>query len=242
MKQPKLRDSHNLAGEPYSLGRMSAEMITAIGAGIVYRIHTGRKDISGDDWGEILADVVGGEHLAKPLGLSDVITASTAWSAKTVKAGKPFTQTSVRLISGRNSPDFSYGIEDPHDDVQKTGEAVLGIWNGRVDIAQAHHPRVRVIVLIRNHDCTEFVVYEEYLQHYRIGDYEWRENAQNNFEGFDRHTGEKRFVWQPHGSQFTILANVPDDAVKFRVRRPPVMTKESALQAIGFNSSWVEIL
>lgn len=32
--------------------------------------------------------------------------------------------TSVKLISGRCSPDYSYGITDPHKDVQKTGEAV----------------------------------------------------------------------------------------------------------------------
>lgn len=242
MKQPKLRDSRNLVSEPYPLGQMPTEMITNIGAGIVYRIHTGRKDITGDDWGDILAEVAGGDHLAKPVGLADVAAPTMAWSAKTVKSRKPFAQNSVRLISGRNSPDFSYGIEDPHDDIQKTGEAVLGIWNGRVDIAQAHYPRVRVIVLIRNYECTEFVMYEEYLEHYRINDYEWRENAQNNFEGFDRHTGEKRFAWQPHGSQFTILSTVPADAIKFRVRRPPVLTQQTALEAIGFDPSWVEIL
>lgn len=118
MRQPKLRDSRNLISELYPLGLVPREMLTKIAAGIVYRIHTGRKDITGDDWGDILADAVGGTHYAKPIGITDLATDTTAWSAKTVKANNPLTAVNVRLISGRNSPDFSYGIEDPHDDVQ----------------------------------------------------------------------------------------------------------------------------
>lgn len=242
MKQPRLRDSRNLIFELYPLGQVPQEIITNIAKGIVYRAHTGRKDITGDDWGDILADAVGGEHYAKPIGITDLATETTAWSAKTVKANSPFTIANVRLISGRNSPDFSYGIEDPHDDVQKTGDAVLGIWNGRVDIAQAHHPRIRVNVLIRNYDLTEFVMYEEYLEHFRISDYEWKENERGNFEAFHKRTNEKCFTWQPHGSQFTIHSVVPDDAIKFRVKRPPLLTQEIALENIGFDESWIEIL
>lgn len=242
MKQPRLRDSRNLISELYPLGNIPENIITKIAAGIVYRAHTGRKDITGDDWGDILADAVDGIHYAKPVGITDVATKTTAWSAKTVKTSNPFTSVNVRLISGRNSPDFSYGIEDPHDDVQKTGDAVLGIWNGRVDIAQAHHPRIRVNVLVRNYELTEFVMYEEYLEHFRISDYEWKENDRGNLEGFHKRTGEKCFTWQPHGSQFTIHSVVPDDAIKFRVRRPPLLTQEAALENIGFDESWIEIL
>lgn len=242
MKQPKLRDSKNLTNEMWPLGQIPDDIIRKIGEGIVFRLYTGRKDITGDDFGDILADAVQGMHYAKPLGLSDIATETTAWSAKTVKNRTPFNIRSVRLISGRNSPDFSYGIEDPHDDFQKTGDAVLGIWNGRVDIAQAHHQRVRIIVLIRNFDCTEFVVYEEYLEHFRINEYEWRENEQSNLEGYNKHSKEKRFTWQPHGSQFTIHSNVPPDAIKFRLHRPPVLNQETALKNIGFDASWIEIL
>lgn len=38
---------------------------------------------------------------------------------KTVKSTNPLNSQAVRLISGRCSPDYSYGIEDPHDDIQK---------------------------------------------------------------------------------------------------------------------------
>ena len=64
MKQPRLRDSRHLVQEVFPLGEIPNEIITKIGAGIVFRLHTGRKDITGDDWGDILASAVGGEHLA----------------------------------------------------------------------------------------------------------------------------------------------------------------------------------
>lgn len=242
IKAPKLRDSRKLIPELYPLGQMPSAILYRICAGIVYRVHTGRKDLTGDDWGDILADAVQGTHYAKPIGITDLATDTTAWSAKTIKANNPFTANNVRLISGRNSPDFSYGIEDPHDDIQKTGEAVLGIWNGRVDIAQSHHSRIRVNVLIRNYELTEFVMFEEYLEHFRISDYIWEENDRGNLEGFHRRTQDKCFTWQPHGSQFTIHSIVPTDALKFRLRKPPLLTKETALDNIGYDSSWIEII
>ena len=99
-----------------------------------------------------------------------------------------------------------------------------------------------MIVLVRNYDCSEFVVYEELLEHFVINDYEWRENSQSNFEGFEKSTNKKVFTWQPHGSQFTIHSTIPDNAIKFKVHRPPVQTQESALKNIGFDESWIEIM
>lgn len=49
MKQPRLRDSRHLVQEVFPLGKIPNEIITKIGAGIVFRLHTGRKDITGDD-------------------------------------------------------------------------------------------------------------------------------------------------------------------------------------------------
>lgn len=166
----------------------------------------------------------------------------TAWSMKTVKATNPFNAKTVRLISGRCSPDYSYGIEDPHDDIQRTGEAVLSIWNSRVDIALNHYPRVRVCVLIRNNDMTSFSLYEEYLEHFNLSNYEWIENKNSNLEGINKHTGIKEFVWQPHGSQFTILSPVPEDAIKFKIKKPELLPQDEALASIGFDSSWIEII
>lgn len=242
MKQPRLRDSRNLILELYPINKVPIELINKFGADIVYMLYTGRHDLTGNDWGDIFAKAVNGEHLSKPIGIVDVAKDKTAWSMKTVKATNPFNAKTVRLISGRCSPDYSYGIEDPHDDIQRTGEAVLSIWNSRVDIALNHYPRVRVCVLIRNNDMTSFSLYEEYLEHFNLSNYEWIENKNSNLEGINKHTGIKEFVWQPHGSQFTILSPVPEDAIKFKIKKPELLPQDEALASIGFDSSWIEII
>lgn len=242
MKQPRLRDSRNLILELYPINKVPIELINKFGADIVYMLYTGRHDLTGNDWGDIFAKAVNGEHLSKPIGIVDVAKDKTAWSMKTVKATNPFDAKTVRLISGRCSPDYSYGIEDPHDDIQRTGEAVLSIWNSRVDIALNHYPRVRVCVLIRNNDMTSFSLYEEYLEHFNLSNYEWIENKNSNLEGINKHTGIKEFVWQPHGSQFTILSPVPEDAIKFKIKKPELLPQDEALASIGFDSSWIEII
>ncbi len=242
MKQPRLRDSRNLILELYPINKVPIELINKFGADIVYMLYTGRHDLTGNDWGDIFAKAVNGEHLSKPIGIVDVAKDKTAWSMKTVKATYPFNAKTVRLISGRCSPDYSYGIEDPHDDIQRTGEAVLSIWNSRVDIALNHYPRVRVCVLIRNNDMTSFSLYEEYLEHFNLSNYEWIENKNSNLEGINKHTGIKEFVWQPHGSQFTILSPVPEDAIKFKIKKPELLPQDEALASIGFDSSWIEII
>ena len=135
-----------------------------------------------------------------------------------------------------------FGIEDPHEDIQKTGEAVLSIWNSRVDIAVSHYARVRESILVRNNDMTEFTLFEEYLEHYNISDFNWVENNNSNLEGINKYSGIKKFVWQPHGSQFTIISTVPDDAVRFKIRKPKLLPQDEALKSIGFDSSWIEII
>lgn len=113
MKHPKLRDSKRLlTNELYSIGDIPQEYIVKIGGHVVYLIHSGRKDMAGDDWGDIFADVIGGKHLASPVGIADVEYGKMAWSMKTVKISNVFDCENIRLISGRCSPDFSFGITD----------------------------------------------------------------------------------------------------------------------------------
>ena len=91
---------------------------------------------------------------------------------KTVKNANPFTCKNIRLISGRCSPDYSYGITDPHKDVQRTGEAVLGIWNERVNIAHDHYSQTRTAILVRSNDLLSYSLFEEETQRYRTTDYQ----------------------------------------------------------------------
>lgn len=241
MNRPKLRDSKNLVSRDlYPLNIFSKELITDICRHLVYLIYTGKTDISGSDWGDAFANAIHGKHLDSPVGIADVVCEKLCWSMKTVKLSKPFDATTVRLISGRCSPDYSYGITDPHVDVQKTGEAVLNIWNERVNIAMDHFSQVRTTVLVRSPDMLTYRLFEEETSRFRTTDYQWKVNQNGNLIGYDS-SGIARFTWQPHGSQFTIHTDVPDSAVRFCIKKPPIIKREDVLTNIGFDESWVTV-
>lgn len=242
MDRPKLRDSKNLtAPELYPLNVFSKELITDICGYLVYLIYTGRSDVTGTDWGDAFASAIGGTHFDSPVGIADVGLGKLCWSMKTVKHNKPFTVPTVRLISGRCSPDYSYGITDPHKDIQRTGEAVLGIWNERVNIAMDHFSQVRTTVLVRSPDMLSYTLFEEETSRFRTTDYYWKVNKNGNLDGFDsRHV--HRFTWQPHGAQFTVHTPVPRSAVKFQVKRPASINKDDALKHLNFDESWVTFI
>lgn len=243
MNKPRLRDSKkDLTHEPYLINEIPDKIITDIGAYFVYLLYIGRKDITGSDWGDCFAKVMKGEHLDSPVGIADVVLNDMAWSMKTVKNTDPFNCKNVRLISGRCSPDYSYGIQDPHEDIQKTGQAVLGIWNERINIAYDSYNPVRTSVLIRSNDLLSYCLFESENQRYRTTDYVWQENPNGNLIGINVETGDTCFTWQPHGSQFTIHEKVPKKAVKFRIKQPPVLSQEKILETINFDESWVEIV
>ncbi len=240
MKPPKLRDSKRKQSfAPFELNEIPNDVICKMASHLVYLIYTGRKDISGDDWGDALAQAIGGHHLASPLGIADVALEKIAWSAKTVKCKNPFAANSIRLISGRCSPDYSYGINNPHEDIQKTGTAVLNIWNERINIAQDNYASVRTSILIRSYDLSSYVLFEEENHRYRTSDYEWRLNKNGNLVGYLVGTDKPAFTWQPHGSQFTIHADVPTSAKKFKIKLPQALNKQEVLEALKFDSSWV---
>ena len=161
---------------------------------------------------------------------------------KTVKSQNPFNAKSIRLISGRCSPDYSYGITDPHVDVQRTGEAVLGIWNERVNIATDHYSQVRTSILVRSYDLQSYVLFEEDTGRFRTTDYHWTVNSNGNLIGLDSQN-RQRFTWQPHGSQFTIHTIVPEEAVKFQISIPATrLNKDDVLDVIHYDDSWVRII
>jgi len=223
------------------LAEFPNSVIYEISRWLIYNFATGKTDISGEDWGNIFAEAINGEHLSSPLGLADVIYGKQAWSLKSVKQAKPHTANTIRVISGRNSPDYSYGINDPRADIQKTGEAVLNIWNERVKIALDQFDYLRTGVLVRNVKTLQFTLMEMPTQQYIPAEYVWRENKRGNFEGYTKVSDMHKFTWQPHGSQFTVKHIVPASAVRFSVKKPPILDFEETLQQIGFEEGWVTI-
>ena len=243
MQRPRLRDNQGKGPfELYPLGQIPDETIFEIAKWMTYHFAVGKSDINGEDWGDIFAKSIGGEHLGKPLGLADVVFEEMAWSVKSVKISKPHTTRKIRVISGRCSPDYSYGISDPHEDISQTGAAVLAIWNERINIAKEHYEPLRTNVLVRNFNSMEFTLFEHETLRYNIKDFIWKENKKGNLEGYDIATNNHKFTWQPHGSQFTILYDLPLSVKRFKVRRPPVFDFENMIKEIGFDESWVTIL
>ncbi len=244
MEHPKLRDSKRLlTREPYPINEIPDSIVRLIGKKFVYMLCIGRKDLTGDDWGNVFAEAIGGEHLQSPIGIADVVYDKMAWSMKTVKNSNPHrVEATVSLISGRCSPDYSYGITDPHEDIEKTGRAVLNIWNERVNIAQDYYNPLRTSVLVRSTDLLSYTLFEEENHRYVANQYRWEENNNGNLIGIDLETGDIRFTWQPHGSQFTIHTRVPKNAVKFIIKQPPILDVEEILRQIHYNDNWVEIL
>ena len=242
MKAPRLRGQRPRREAPYDLGQLTAKFLRKFGRLIVHRIAIGLGDLSGDDVGTMFADAIGGVHRAKPLGVADVQWNGCAWTVKTVKSPNPFLATRVRLISGRCSPDYSMGIENPHEDPQRTGEAVLSIWNARVDEALNEHRELRTFVLVRNVEAREFVVFEDETVRYVRNDYVWQFNNKGNLEGYDRSSRQHRFTWQPHGSQFTIVRAIPGSARKFSIiANVPRLSANTVLKSVGFRPDWIRI-
>lgn len=244
MQRPKLRDSGKTSKsyELYPLGNVPDNVICNIGKWMVYNFAVGKSDISGEDWGDIFAKAIEGTHLNSPIGLADVILDGMAWSVKSVKQNKPHTADSARIISGRCSPDYSYGITNPHEDVDKTGRAVLNIWNERINIAKEKYEPLRSSLLIRNPNSLEFTLFEHELYRINTNDYQWGLNKNGNLEGKNKETGIHEFTWQPHGSQLTIIYSIPKSAKRFSIKRPPVLDFCDTMNQIGFDESWITVL
>ncbi|MDE5806779.1 MAG: hypothetical protein K2H76_01570 [Muribaculaceae bacterium] len=242
MKHPKLRDGKKLlTSELYPINEIPDEIIVKIAGYFVYLLYMGRKDITGEDWGDAFAKAINGTHLDSPIGIADVVKGKMAWSMKTVKAKDPARVKKIRLISGRCSPDYSYGITDPHLDIEKTGRAVLGIWNERINLALDHYNPVRTMVLVRSEDSLSFSLFEEDTHRFASNEYIWETNKNGNLIGKSIKTNEIVFTWQPHGSQFTIHCEIPQNAIRFKIRRPHVVKESHILDSIGFDESWVTI-
>jgi hypothetical protein len=242
-KGPKLR-TVNKTVPAFLLNDFPNDFPFLLGRELIYLIaSTGKSDLEGSVWENIFANCIGAEWKPSNVGLDDVVLGNTAWGAKTIKATYPSKQRKVRLISGRNSPSYSYGESiDEDTDPNVLGEQVLTIWNERVSAIREKFKHVRTVVLIKSKDLSEVVVFEFETIRYDVELYEWRRNKDKNLEGFDKKSQEHRFTWQPHGSQFTILENVPSKSLVIRVKRPDVLDKRKILDALGVDNSWITVV
>ncbi|EOL50137.1 hypothetical protein RV11_GL002275 [Enterococcus phoeniculicola] len=246
-KQPRLKSVNKVKPE-YPLGMFPSAFVEKFCGNITYVHLTNQYPvITGDDWERIFADSINADWKPSNIGLDDIIMNQSAWGAKTVLSSSKtiFSTKSVRLISGRNSPIYSYDEDNitKSADPFRLGEEVLGIWNERVSAIRQKYKFVRTCVLIRNKELTEFVLFEKDTVRYDSSEYDWVWNKRGNLNGLIKNTEIIKFTWQPHGSQFTIHENVPMNALKIRLNKvPTLIDKEKALDDLAFDNSWYNIV
>ena len=77
---------------------------------------------------------------------------------------------------------------------------------------------------------------------YQADGLRWQWNQRNNLEGRAKSSDAHKFTWQPHGSQFTIIEDVPRDRLAIKIKQPPCLDRDAVLNALRFDKSWVQVL
>jgi hypothetical protein len=233
-----VREHHNSSliycDRRYPLTEFPKNFPFMLGKELVYLLASkGKPILEGPEWEAIFAICIGAEWRPSNVGLDDVILGNTAWGAKTVKATNPSTKKKVRLIYGDTI--------DTHHDPNKVGESILEIWNGRVSAIREKFQNLRTVVLVKSNDLTEVVVFEFETIRYDPELFVWEWNNNGNLRGIEKSTTEHRFTWQPHGSQFTIIENIPENSLLIKIKEPEKLNKEDVLKALGFDKSWISV-
>lgn len=245
MKEPRLR-TVNKATAPYDINKFPNQFIDTFAREIVYMMATKQAmSIEGNEWEQVFSNCVGAKWKPSNVGLDDVVLGNCCWGAKTVFAGSKniAKQKNVRLVSGRNSPTFSFGVDKITSENPNTiGGMVLDIWNERVSAVRQIYKFVRTVVLVKAKDFSEYLIFELDTVRYDAELYDFIWNKNNNLEGYSKKTEEHVFTWQPSGSQFTIIENIPDERVHIQVKKPEIVDKDTILEAVNFDESWYKVL
>ncbi len=244
MREPKLR-TVNKAVAPFDLNKFPVKFIDTLAKEIVYMLATkSSMSLEGNEWEQIFAQCIGAEWKPSNVGLDDVILDNCCWGAKTVFGTANIErQQTVRLISGRNSPIYSYGIDKlTSEDPNEIGKLVLDIWNERVSAVRQIYKFVRTVVLVKSKDYKDYLVFEFDTIRYDPELYYFKWNSRMNLEGYEKSTGKHKFTWQPSGSQFTIIEDIPDKRLHISIKKPERVDKETILKAVNFDNSWYRIV
>lgn len=243
MTSPKLRTVGNVK-EPYPLGEFPKNFVHIVAGEISASIALGRLDIEGTEWEQIFAKAIGAEWRPSVVGLDDILVPalSAAWGAKTIKHLNPLAAKKIRLISGRNSPTYSYDISDiKSTSPEELGRLVIEIWNERVAALYQKYKTLRTVVLVKGAGLGKITIFEKNTIRYSSSEYVWAWNKNNNLVGEDTE-GNSKFTWQPHGSQFTIHEEIPKYALNIEIDPPHQISTESILEKINFNENSYRVI
>ena len=244
MLEPRLR-TVSKAVAPFDLNNFPSKFIDIFAKEIVYLMATKpAMSLEGNEWEQIFAQCINADWRPSNVGLDDIVLDNCCWGAKTVFGSTSLErQKTVRLISGRNSPIYSYGIDSPMaEEPHEIGSLVLNIWNERVSAVRQIFKFVRTVVLVKSKDYSEYLIFEFDTVRYDPELYYFKWNTRSNLEGFEKSSDKHKFTWQPSGSQFTIIEDIPKKRLHLSIRKPEHVDKEIILNAVGFDSGWYNII
>lgn len=244
--EPRLR-TVNKAVPPFQPNNFPSKFVERFGAEIAYMQATKETmSLEGNEWEQIFANCVGADWKPSNVGLDDVVLDNCCWGAKTVYASSKdlSAQKAVRLICGRNSPIYSYGEEDvaTHADPNHIGSLVLDIWNERVSAVRQIFKFVRTVVLVKSKDFSDFLIFETDTVRYDPELFYFVWNSRGNLEGRRKTDKVHKFTWQPHGSQFTIIEEIPKERLHLEVKKPEKVNRAVILSSIGYSKDWVHVI
>lgn len=241
--EPKLRTVKRHQ-PPFPLNEFPSDFGYKLAREVVYLLAT--KDtvsLEGGEWEKIFATCIGADWKPSNVGLDDVVLDNCAWGAKSIKKPRPSAVAKVRLIAGRNSTVYSFGAtEVVPEDTRNLGAQVLEIWNERVSSLRRIHKHLRTVVLIKGVGLQELALFEFDTVRYDPDLYLWEWNKNKILIGRRRSDGVHCFTWQPTGTQFTIIEDVPAKCLLVSIQPPDRLDKDAVLKSVGFNKSWVSVV
>lgn len=241
--RPKVRKANKVQA-PYPLNEFAKQVVLSVAKDFIFtKFVRGTESFEGEDWEKSFAKAINANWKPSNIGLDDIQMANCCWGAKTLKSNKPHTQKTVRLISGRNSPIYSYDIRDIKGaDPKVLGPQILSIWNARVSEVRGRFEVVRTVVLMKGPGLLSGCIFEFETLRLEPERYIWKWNDRGNLEGYE--DTAHRFTWQPHGSQFTMIEQIPDKRHCFVISPPEglvTLKSEELLNSLGYKDDWVRI-
>ncbi|MDY2951109.1 MAG: hypothetical protein SOT04_03625, partial [Eubacteriales bacterium] len=127
-------------------------------------------------------------------------------------------------------------------DPNHIGKMVLDIWNERVSGVRQIFKFVRTVVLVKSKDFSDFLIFETDTIRYDPELYYFVWNRRGNLEGYLKSDHIHKFTWQPHGSQFTIIEQIPENRLHVQIKKPITVDKSVILKSVGYSKDWIHIL
>ncbi len=211
----------------------SSSFVQELGKDLTFLLATrGRLELDNEEWARTLERATRSESSGRAI----------LRRARCFRVWHPFATRHVSLTNTLHLPvDFDKAVSECAADPNKLGAMILETWNKSLSVVRGFDEE-RFSVLFAGKDSSSAVFFEVPIVSFEPSEYVWEWNEDEGLDGYEKGTDVQRFTWQPHGSQFTVISRVPDNRLKLRIRRPQLLDRDSVLEQLKFDPSWVEIV